>query len=184
MDRAATTPWPLWPMQLRTSHAHEEGCNREWSVATTAFSGDNGRVQRIHAVRLEAELMPDGRATYKELPETAFELEADLVLLAMGFTGPVKNRLLGDLALELDGRGNVATDEAHRTRIPGVFAAGDAHRGASLIVWAIREGRDAADSIDRWLRATPRLDQAPHAGAAGTARKDRLISPRRPRPPA
>jgi glutamate synthase (NADPH/NADH) small chain len=79
-------------------------------------------------------------------------LETDLVLLAMGFTGPVKSRLLKDLSVELDGRGNIATDEAHRTGVPGVFAAGDAHRGASLIVWAIRDGRDAADSIDRWLR--------------------------------
>jgi glutamate synthase (NADPH) small chain len=184
MNRASNTPWPLWPMRLRTSHAHEEGCDREWSVATTAFSGDNGRVHRIHAVRLQAELMADGRPTYKELPETAFELEADMVLLAMGFAGPVKNRLLGDLAVELDGRGNVATDEAHRTRVPGVFAAGDAHRGASLIVWAIREGRDVADSIDRWLHATPKLGQAPQAGASGSARQDQLISPRRPRPPA
>src|SRR6185503_3340761 len=121
IDRAANTPWPLWPMQLRTSHAHEEGCDREWSVATTAFSGDNGRVQRIHAVRLEAQLSADGRTSYKELPETAFELEADLVLLAMGFTGPVKNRLLGDLSVELDSRGNIATDEAHRARVPGIF---------------------------------------------------------------
>jgi glutamate synthase (NADPH/NADH) small chain len=159
LDRAANTPWPLWPMQLRTSHAHEEGCDREWSVATTAFSGDNGRVQRIHAVRLEARLAADGSTSFHELPETAFELEADLVLLAMGFTGPVKNRLLGDLSVELDGRGNVATDQAQRARVPGVFAAGDARRGASLIVWAIREGRDAADSIDSWLRATPALNK-------------------------
>jgi glutamate synthase (NADPH/NADH) small chain len=152
IDRAASTPWPLWPMQLRTSHAHEEGCDREWSVATTAFSGDSGRVQRIHAVRLETHLLLDGRTDYTQLPASAFELEADMVLLAMGFTGPVKSRLLEDLSVELNGRGNISTDEAHRTTIPGVFAAGDAHRGASLIVWAIREGRDAADSIDRWLR--------------------------------
>ena len=138
-------------MQLRTSHAHEEGCDREWSVATTAFSGDNGRVQRIHAVKLEMQRSTDGSAEFVELPETAFELEADLVLLAMGFTGPVKSRLLTDLSLELDSRGNIATDGAHRTAVEGVFAAGDAHRGASLIVWAIREGRDAAESIDRWL---------------------------------
>ena len=164
LDRAANTPWPLWPMQLRTSHAHEEGCDREWSVATTAFSGDNGRVQRIHAVRLEAQLSADGRPSYKELPDTAFELEADLVLLAMGFTGPVKNRLMRDLSVELDGRGNVATDEAHRARVPGVFAAGDARRGASLIVWAIREGRDAADSIDRWLHATTTLNPGRRTG--------------------
>jgi glutamate synthase (NADPH/NADH) small chain len=139
-------------MQLRSSHAHEEGCDREWSVATTAFSGDGGRVQRIHAVRLETQLSADGSLNYTELPESAFELEADLVLLAMGFTGPVKSRLIEDLSVELNHRGNVSTDEAHRTDVPGVFAAGDARRGASLIVWAIREGRDAADSIDHWLR--------------------------------
>lgn len=164
LDRSASTPWPLWPMQLRTSHAHEEGCDREWSVSTTAFSGDNGRVQRIHAVRLEAQLSADGTTRYNQLPETAFELEADLVLLAMGFTGAVKNLLLEDLSVELDGRGNVATDEAHRARVPGVFVAGDARRGASLIVWAIREGRDAADSIDRWLHATATLNPGPLTG--------------------
>jgi len=153
VGRAASTPWPLWPMQLRTSHAHEEGCDREWSVATTAFSGENGRVQRLHAARLERQVFADGRTDFARMPGTEFELEADLVLLAMGFTGPVKNRLLVDLAVHLDGRGNIATDRAHRTSVPGVFAAGDAHRGASLIVWAIREGRDAAESIDHWLRA-------------------------------
>ncbi len=160
IDRAASTPWPLWPMQLRTSHAHEEGCDRAWSVATTAFSGDNGRVKRIHAVRMEKQEFFDGTTHYEQLPGTAFEMEADLVLLAMGFAGPVKSRLLADLSVELDGRGNIATDGAHRTVVPGVFAAGDANRGASLIVWAIREGRDAADSIDRWLR----LGRGSHEG--------------------
>jgi glutamate synthase (NADPH/NADH) small chain len=152
-DRASTTPWPLWPMQLRTSHAHEEGTERDWSIATTAFSGKNGRVQRLHAARLERQSFADGRTEYAQMPGTEFELEADLVLLAMGFTGPVKGKLLVDLGVELDGRGNVATDRAHRTSVPGVFAAGDAHRGQSLIVWAIREGRDAADGINSWLRA-------------------------------
>jgi glutamate synthase (NADPH/NADH) small chain len=151
--RAPNTPWPLWPMQLRTSHAHEEGCQREWSVATTAFSGDDGRVQRIHAVRLERHVFADGRTDFARMPGTEFELEADLVLLAMGFAGPEKSKLLTDLAVALDGRGNVATDNAHRTSMPGIFSAGDARRGASLIVWAIREGRDAADSINSWLRS-------------------------------
>jgi glutamate synthase (NADPH/NADH) small chain len=150
-DRAASTPWPLWPMQLRTSHAHEEGCNREWSVATTAFSGENDSVRRIHAVRLERRSFADGHTEYSQLPGSDFELEADMVLLAMGFTGPVKSRLLADLGIELDSRGNIATDGAHRTSVPGVFSAGDARRGASLIVWAIREGRDAAESINEWL---------------------------------
>jgi glutamate synthase (NADPH/NADH) small chain len=153
VDRAPGTPWPLWPMQLRTSHAHEEGCNREWSVATTGFSGENGKVQRIHTVKLEEQLSGDGSIRYEPIAGTASEMEADLVLLAMGFTGPVKSRLLAELSVELNGRGNISTDGAHRTAVAGVFAAGDAHRGASLIVWAIREGRDAAESIDRCLRS-------------------------------
>ena len=140
-------------MQLRTSHAHEEGCDREWSVATTAFSGEGGRVQRLHAARLERQVFADGRSDFVRMTGTEFELEADLVLLAMGFTGPVKSRLLLDLGVELDARGNIATDHLHRTSVPGVFAAGDARRGASLIVWAIREGRDAADSIEQFLLA-------------------------------
>ena len=149
--RAATTPWPLWPMQLRTSHAHEEGCDREWSVATTAFSGENGRVQKLHGARLERRVFADGRTDFARMAGTEFELDADLVLLAMGFTGPVKSQLLVDLGVELDARGNIATDHAHRTSVPGVFSAGDARRGASLIVWAIREGRDAAEAINAWL---------------------------------
>jgi glutamate synthase (NADPH/NADH) small chain len=149
--RAESTPWPLWPMQLRTSHAHEEGAEREWSIATTAFSGENGRVRRLHAVRLEPKVLADGRVDFARMPGTEFELEADLVLLAMGFTGPVKSRLMVDLGVALDARGTIATDGAHRTSVPGVFAAGDARRGASLIVWAIREGRDAADAINSWL---------------------------------
>jgi glutamate synthase (NADPH/NADH) small chain len=151
--RAESTPWPLWPMQLRTSHAHEEGTERDWSVATTGFSGENGRVRRIHAVRLERQQSTDGRSDFVKVPGSEFEIEAELVLLAMGFTGPVKSKLLVDLGVGFDTRGNIATDPAHATNVPGVFAAGDARRGASLIVWAIREGRDAADSINSWLRA-------------------------------
>ena len=154
--RASSTPWPLWPMMLRSSHAHEEGTQRDWSIATTAFSGEDGCVQTIQAVRLETKPLADGRINFSPVPGTEFEVEADLVLLAMGFTGPVKSRLLTDLAVDLDGRGNISTDEAHRTSVPGVFAAGDARRGQSLIVWAIREGRDAADSINRWLSEDPR----------------------------
>jgi glutamate synthase (NADPH) small chain len=150
-SRAPTTPWPLWPMQLRTSHAHEEGAEREWSVATTAFSGENGRVQKLHGARLERRVFADGRSDFARVPGTEFELDADLVLLAMGFTGPVKSKLLVDLGVALDARGNVATDHAHRTSVPGIFSAGDARRGASLIVWAIREGRDAAEAINTWL---------------------------------
>jgi glutamate synthase (NADPH/NADH) small chain len=153
-SRAASTPWPLWPMMLRTSHSHEEGTGRDWSVATTAFSGNGGRVQKIHAVRVEAKTFADGRTNFAPVAGTEFEVEADLVLLAMGFTGPMKSRLTTELGVEFDARGNIATDEAHRTSVPGVFAAGDARRGQSLIVWAIREGRDVADSITEWLRAS------------------------------
>jgi len=155
-SRAETTPWPLWPMQMRTSHAHEEGTERDWSVATTSFSGENGRVQRLHAVRVQPQVAPNGRTDFVPVPGSEFEIEADLVLLAMGFTGPVKSKLLTDLGVLFDPRGNIAADEKHQTSVPGVFTAGDARRGASLIVWAIREGRDAADSITSWLTARSR----------------------------
>src|SRR5687768_6493782 len=168
-QRSPSTPWPLWPMQLRTSHTHEEGCDREFSIATTAFSGEDGRVQRIHTVRLDRQLLADGRSDFVRVPGSEAVLEADLVLLAMGFSGPVKDRLLTDLVLGLDARGNIATDTAHRTSVPGIFAAGDARRGASLIVWAIREGRDAAESIDRWLRE----ESMPSLSLVGSLKENR-----------
>lgn len=146
--RAESTPWPLWPMQLRTSHAHEEGCDRQWSVSTTKFSGDNGRVGKLHAHRVSF----DG-GKFIPVPGTEFEMDVDLVLLAMGFTGPVKNELLDSLGVEYDARGNVAVDRNFMTGKEGVFAAGDTKRGASLIVWAIAEGRKAAAGIEAYLRA-------------------------------
>ena len=150
--RAESTPWPLWPMQLRSSHAHEEGCQREWSVSTTKFTGRNGRVTKLHAVRVEFQKNDQGRSRMVEIPDTAFELDVDLVLLAMGFTGPEKRGLLTDLEVTLDARGNVAVDENYLTNVDGVFAAGDMKRGASLIVWAIAEGRKAAAGIERYLK--------------------------------
>lgn len=150
--RASDTPWPLWPMMLRSSHAHEEGCEREWSIATTMFSGKNGQVERLHTARVETRTLADGRLDFVRVPGSEAEVEADLVLLAMGFTGPVRSRLLTDLGVELDHRGNIKTDVEHRTAVDGVFAAGDARRGQSLIVWAIREGRDAADAINSYLK--------------------------------
>ena len=151
-ERAGSTPWPLWPMQLRTSHAHEEGTEREWSVATTAFSGRRGRVEQLHTVRVEMLYPDDGPPRPVPIEGSDTTIDADLVLLAMGFAGNRPSRLLRDLGVELDARGNVASDALHRTSVPGVFSAGDARRGASLIVWAIREGRDAAESVDRYLR--------------------------------
>jgi glutamate synthase (NADPH/NADH) small chain len=147
-DRSPLTPWPLWPMQLRTSHAHEEGCDRQWSVSTTRFSGRNGHVTKLHAHRISFE-----QGKFVPVPNTEFDLDVDLVLLAMGFTGPVRNGLLDSLGVQYDARGNVSVDEQSMTSMDGVFAAGDTKRGASLIVWAIAEGRKAAAGIDRYLRA-------------------------------
>lgn len=165
LERSPSTPWPFYPMKLRTSHAHEEGGYREWSVSTKAFSGENGHVRALHAVRVQMETGPDGRARFVEVPGTEFEMPVDLVILAMGFTGPVQSGLLSDLGVKLDARGNVEVDADHQTSVEGVFAAGDVHRGASLIVWAIREGRDAARGIDHHLRQRAR--GARRRGAAG-----------------
>jgi glutamate synthase (NADPH) small chain len=147
-QRAVSTPWPLWPMQLRTSHAHEEGCDRQWSVSTTAFGGRNG-----HVIKLLGQRVSFKNGTFVPVPNTAFELEADLVLLAMGFTGPVKNGLLDSLGVKYDARGSVTVDETFMTNVDGVFAGGDTKRGASLIVWAIAEGRKMAAGVDRYLHA-------------------------------
>lgn len=147
-QRAASTPWPLWPMQLRTSHAHEEGCDRQWSVSTTKFTGVNGQVTQLHGHQVEFE-----GGKFSPVSGTEFSMDADLVLLAMGFTGPVKNGLLDSLGVTYDQRGNVAVDEHYMTNINGVFAAGDTKRGASLIVWAISEGRRAAAAVDAYLRS-------------------------------
>jgi glutamate synthase (NADPH/NADH) small chain len=147
-QRADSTPWPLWPMQLRTSHAHEEGCDRQWSVSTTRFTGHNGHVTKLHGRRVTFE---NGKFT--PLPNSDFEMNVDLVLLAMGFTGPVKNGLLDSLGVAYDARGNVLVDQNFMTSVPSVFAGGDVRRGASLIVWAIAEGRKMAASVDQYLQA-------------------------------
>jgi glutamate synthase (NADPH/NADH) small chain len=146
-DRAPQTPWPLWPLQLRVESSHEEGGIRDWSLATTSFSGDEqGQVRKLHAVRV-------GPAPkFEPIAGTEFTMDADLVLLAMGFTGPVRGGIIEQLSVNLDARGNVATDGGYLTSSPGVFAAGDLRRGQSLVVWAIAEGRNAAAAIDRYLR--------------------------------
>jgi glutamate synthase (NADPH/NADH) small chain len=145
-ERAPSTPWPLWPMQLRIESSHEEGGIRDWSVSTVRFSGDDrGNVRQLHAVRV------GGPPRFEAIPGTEFTLDVDLVLLAMGFLGPVRNGLLEALDVHLDARGNVATDDHHMTSVEGVFAAGDMRRGQSLVVWAIAEGRKAAAGIDLFL---------------------------------
>jgi glutamate synthase (NADPH) small chain len=150
--RAPSTPWPLWPMQLRTESSHEEGGFRDWSVATTHFSGDaQGRVRQLHAVRVG----PPPK--FDPIPGSEFTLDADLVLLAMGFLGPVRNGLLDSLGVQLDSRGNVQADANYMTSVPGIFAAGDMRRGQSLVVWAISEGRHAARGIDQYLMGSTKL---------------------------
>ncbi len=146
-DRAAQTPWPLWPMQLRVESSHEEGGVRDWSIATQKFTGDEqGKVKQLHGIRVG----PPPK--FEAIPGTEFTLEADLVLLAMGFTGPVRNGMLEQFGVVLDPRGNVATDDQYATSVHGVFAAGDMRRGQSLVVWAIAEGRKAAASVDTYLK--------------------------------
>jgi glutamate synthase (NADPH/NADH) small chain len=140
--------WPYWPIRLRTSSSHEEGCQRDWAVATKCFNDDGaGNVRSLTAVRLE---WKDGRMA--EIAGSEFEVPAGLVLLAMGFVSPVHEGMLKELAVELDKRGNVAADTAtYKTSLDKVFAAGDMRRGQSLVVWAIREGRQCARAVDEYL---------------------------------
>lgn len=150
--RASSTPWPLWPLQLRQETSHEEGGLREWSIATQSFSGDeNGNVKKLHAVRIG----PPPK--FEPIAGTETTMDVDLVLLAMGFSGPVRSGLIEQLGCKLDIRGNIATDDAYATSVPGVFAAGDMRRGQSLVVWAIAEGRKAARAIDLHLMGTTKL---------------------------
>ena len=136
--RAASTPWPLWPLQLRVESSHEEGGERHWSASTTRFTGDEaGNVKELHLKKLDS--------------GEEIVLDADLVLLAMGFTGPVRGGLLDETGVKLDARGNIETTD-YATSVPGIFAAGDARRGQSLVVWAIAEGRKAAEAVNRHLQ--------------------------------
>ncbi len=155
-ERAFDNPWPQWSVIMRSSSAHEEGGVRDYSIQTTALSGSDGRVERLHAVRVEPRKV-DGRMRFVPLAGSELTVDADLVLLAMGFVHPVHTGLVEELGVDLDARGNVATDADFQTSVPGVFAAGDARRGQSLIVWAIAEGRQAARGCDRVLMGSTRL---------------------------
>ena len=150
-ERAADNPWPLWPHVFRTSSAHEEGGERQYAVATTHFSGDpDGRVHRLHGHRVRPG-SNGGRPAFAAESGTDFDIPADLVLLAMGFTGPEKSRLIDELEVTMTDRGTVWRDDGWQTNVPGVFAAGDPQRGQSLTVWAIADGRQAAAAIDRYV---------------------------------
>jgi glutamate synthase (NADPH) small chain len=144
--------WPDWPLKLRTSSSQEEGCEREWSVLTKRATGENGRVAGLDCIRVDWAKGPDGRFVMQEISGSAFNLKADLVLLAMGFLGPCRPGMIEQSGVELDPRGNVrASTIDYRTSVPKLFAAGDMRRGQSLVVWAIREGRQCARAIDEFL---------------------------------
>jgi glutamate synthase (NADPH/NADH) small chain len=142
--------WPDWPLKLRTSSSHEEGAKREFSVLTQKFTGENGRVKKLHCIHVDEK--------FKPIPGSEFVLDADLVLLAMGFVHPVQEGMIKSLGLALDQRGNVRADtNLYRSSLDKVFAAGDMRRGQSLVVWAIREGRQAAHSVDKYLMGATTL---------------------------
>jgi glutamate synthase (NADPH/NADH) small chain len=157
-ERRDDNPWPQWPTVLRVSAAHEEGGVRDYNILTKAFTGSNGKVEKLHGVRIEWGA-PDasGRPAMIEIPGSEFEIETELVLLAMGFVHPEHGGMLDQLGVELDPRGNVKGDEHKMTSVPGVFTAGDMTRGQSLVVWAIAEGREAARGIDEYLMGATAL---------------------------
>ena len=151
-ERAERTPWPMWPLMMRTSSSHEEGGTRDFSVSTERFAGKNGQVERLECVRVELQ-----NGQFQRVAGTEFVLEADLVLLAMGFVHPEHPGIVKDLGLRLDKRGNVEVDKQFTTSVPGVFAAGDCQRGQSLVVWAIADGRKAARAADMYLMGRSEL---------------------------
>ena len=159
-QRPPNNPWPQWPNILRSSAAHEEGGIRDYNVLTKAFSGSNGHVEQLQAVRVNWTTGEDGRPKMEEIPGSEFLVETDLVLLAMGFLHPEHDGLLSQLGVELDPRGNVNVDRNRMTSVPGVFGGGDMVRGQSLVVWAIAEGREVARGVDQHLMGRTKLPRS------------------------
>lgn len=155
--RGINNPWPEWGYVFRTSPAHEEGGDREFSISTRAFLGRKGHVQALQTVRMDVEADEHGRARLVEVPGTEMHIRADLVLMAIGFSGPETNSVVKELDLRLTERGAIAVDRDKMTSVPGVFAAGDSERGQSLIVWAISDGRRAARGVDKYLMGSTEL---------------------------
>jgi glutamate synthase (NADPH/NADH) small chain len=152
-QRSPDNPWPNWAFILRTSSSHEEGCVRDYSIQTRRLSGENGLLKKLHAVRLQWSKDPvTGQMKMSEIAGSTFEMDCDLLLLALGFTGPVKKGMIEELGVALNARGNVVSDANKMTSIPGIFTAGDMTRGQSLVVWAIHEGRTAAQGVHRYLQ--------------------------------
>ena len=144
--------WPNWPLKLRTSTSHDEGCERDWSVATRSISSEKGIVTDLELVRLQWQQDENGQGRMSEIEGSEFTIKTDLILLAMGFVHPVHEGLLAELGIDLASRGNIdATESSYQTSIKNVFACGDSRRGQSLVVWAIREGRQAARAVDEYL---------------------------------
>ena len=168
-ERNNSNPWPQWPKIFRVSSSHEEANVREgkegiteYCVSTKMFSGKDGKISRVHGIKIEFG-DPDpktGRPEMREVPGSEFELDVELVLLAMGFVHPIHEGMLQELGMELDARGNVTCDDKKMTSVDGVFVAGDMTRGQSLVVWAIAEGREAARSVDLHLMGVTHL---PHS---------------------
>jgi glutamate synthase (NADPH/NADH) small chain len=156
-NRPTRQPWPYWPMRLRTSTSHEEGGQREWNILTKRFSGRHGRVEKIVTVDVEFVANAHGETDVHERPDSQREWPADLVLLAIGFQGPEFGAMMADYGIIPDAKGSIPTDDRFMTPVPGVFAAGDARRGQSLIVWAISEGREAARAVDTYLMGNSEL---------------------------
>ena len=161
-QRAADNPWPNWAFVMRTSTSHEEGVVRDYSIMTKRLSGVDGKLKKLHGVRLQWTKDPAtgpaasggaGKTIMQEVPGSEFDMDCDMLLLAMGFTGPVKKGMLEELGVALDTRGNVAGDADKMTNVSGIFTAGDMTRGQSLVVWAIQEGRSAAEGVHRYLAA-------------------------------
>jgi glutamate synthase (NADPH/NADH) small chain len=160
-DRTADMPWPYWPMVLRISSSQEEGAARDYSINTLKFSGDaEGNLKKLHGVRLRWTMDNDGRRRMEQVPGSEFEMDADLVLLAMGFVGPEKS-LPEQLGVAFTDRGNVRADDNYMTSVPGIFTCGDVRRGQSLVVWAIWEGREAARGVDAFLVGHTDLASSP-----------------------
>ncbi len=150
--RAPGNPWPYWPTVLKTTSSHKEGCDRRWSLNTKRFIGEGGKVKKVELVEVEWKKDANGRWQMEEKPETAYTVDAELVLLCMGFLSPVHEGLVNELGVELDARGNIKVDANGMTSVDGVFAAGDAATGASLVVRAIARGRETARGVHEWLQ--------------------------------
>lgn len=158
LERPTNNPWPEWPLILRSSASHDEGGTRDYDVLTKRFSGNNGRVKKLHAVKVAwVSEDPKERPSMREIPGSAFEMETDLVLLAMGFVHPEHDGMISELGVEIDTSGNIKVDENKMSSITGIFAAGDMARGQSLVVWALAEGREAARGIDEYLMGKSNL---------------------------